>query len=325
MASDSPPLTREDDTPAVSVLIVAYNSRSTIDRCLSALAEGARDTRVEVLLVDNGTDGTGDHVATCHPHVRLVPGIGNVGFARGNNLLAAYARAPYLLLVNPDFFVRPGAIDALMAGARRYPEAAAWGGVSFDAEGRPDTGNAIAIPTLAQLASAAIGRSLAARRKTDLSRDEAVEVLSGGFVMISRAAWDRVQGFDERFFLYCEEVDLFQRLRQLGYPLIRLAAAQGEHLIAHGQGISPRRLLLMVTGTMEYVRKHWGFPGWLVGAGLIWIAAVERYLAGKLLGRSRPRLGELGRAWRIIALRPDLWWQGYDPERGLLTRTLPDL
>ncbi|MFC3100236.1 glycosyltransferase family 2 protein [Altererythrobacter lauratis] len=321
----SPGAEAATDAPQVSILIVAYNSRATIRRCIEAVALGAQRIPVEILLVDNGEDGTGELVAQTFPHVRVIAGQGNIGFARANNLLAPHARAPYLLLLNPDFFMMEGAVDALMDGARRYPDAGAWGGVSYDERGVPDTSNSIAIPTLRQLASAAIGLSIAGRAVPDLSRDERVDVLSGGFVMLSRTAWDRAEGFDGRFFLYCEEVDLFQRLRAMGYPLWRLADAKGEHMIAHGQGTSPRRLLYMTTGIMEYVRKHWGFPGWLVGAGLIWIAAVERYLAGKLLGRRNTRLAKLGEAYRVIARWPHLWVHGYDPKKGLLTRQLPHL
>lgn len=318
---------RPDDAadPQVSILVVAFNSLPTIARCLDAIAAGAVANAVEVLLVDNGSDGTGAFVAANYPQVRIVPSIGNVGFARGNNLLARHARAPYLLLLNPDFFVAPGAVDALVEGARRYPAAAAWGGISVDASGTPDTGNAIVIPGFTQLLRAALGLSLAAPPGRDLDGDEQVEVISGGFAMLSHVAWDRAGGFDERFFLYCEEVDLFQRLRRMGYPVMRLGSARGEHLIAHGQTLTPRRLLLRTAGIMEYVRKHWGLPWWVVGAVLIWLAAVERYLAGRLFGKSRPRLARLGSAHQIIARRPGLWWHGYHPTKGLLAQGIPDL
>jgi GT2 family glycosyltransferase len=275
-------------------------------------------TTIEILLIDNGPDGTAEFVADKFPQVRIIPSAGNVGFAGGNNILARHARAPYLLLLNPDLYVAPGAIDSLLAGAVRYPAAAAWGGVTTFLNGEPDTGNAIAIPSLAELASSALGVSIAGRGNPVVDRDVEVEVLSGGFVMLSRAAWDRVAGFDERFFLYCEEVDLFQRLRRMGFPLWRIAVSRGAHEMAHGNNLTARRLLFRTAGTIEYLRKHWSLPARMTGAALIWLGAIERYLAGKVFGRRKPGLARLGEAYRLVAMRPGLWIHGYDAERGLL-------
>lgn len=303
--------------PAVSVLIVAYNSRRCIGRCIAAIAAAARDTAVEVLLVDNGQDGTADLVAEKFPHVRIVPSQGNIGFARGNNLLARHARAPLLLLLNPDMYCEPGAIDALAAAARRYPDAAAWGGISLDAAGRPDTGNAIVVPSLRQYASAALGRTLARRDRLPLTQDEQAKVLLGGFVMITRPAWEAAGGFDERFFLYCEEVDLFARMGKSGSQLWSIPAARAQHELAHGDNLAPRRLQYMAAGTAEYLRKHWSAPKRALGLGLLWLASCERYFAGRLLGKWWPRLAALGEGHRLVATRPSLWLYGYDPVRGL--------
>lgn len=310
----------EGKTPDVSVLVVAYNSRDVISRCIDAIRLAARTTTIEVLLVDNGTDGTERLVEEQYPEVRIIPGIGNVGFARGNNLLAVHARGEFLLLINPDLYAAPGAIDALVEGARNHPEAGAWGGVTTDLADVPDTGNAISIPSLAELASAAVGLSRAGKVKPQVDRDVPVEVLSGGFVMLSRRAWDRVAGFDERFFLYCEEVDLFRRMRLLGYELWRIAKARGAHELAHGNNLTARRLLFRTAGTMEFVRKHWSLPLAVIGMVLIWAGAVARYAAGRLLGSRKPGLARLGEAYRLVALRPQLWMHGYDPAKGLTAR-----
>lgn len=306
------------DTPQVSIMIVAYNSRALISRCIEAIGPGAVTTPIEILLIDNGADGTAEFVADKFPQVRIIPSAGNVGFAGGNNILARHARAPFLLLLNPDLYVAPGAIDSLLAGAVRYPAAAAWGGVTTDLAGEPDNGNAIAIPSLAELASSALGVSIAGLGSPVVDRDVKVKVLCGGFVMLSRAAWDKAAGFDERFFLYCEEVDLFQRLLRMGFALWRIAASRGAHEVAHGNILTARRVLFRTAGTMEYLQKHWSPPARFAGAALIWLGAMERYVAGRLIGARKPGLARLGEAYRLVAMRPGLWSHGYDAERGLL-------
>jgi GT2 family glycosyltransferase len=317
-----------DDAPDVSIMIVAYNSAALIADCLAAIPQACRRYRYETLLIDNGDGSTAALVAAQFPWVRIVPSQGNIGFARGNNVLARKARAPFLLLLNPDMVACPDAIDRLIDGALAHPEAGAWGGVTLDKRGQPDTGNTIAIPSLIELASRAMGKSLASLRPIlGIDTDAEVDVLSGGFVMFSRAAWDAAGGLDERFFLYCEEVDLFVRLRQQRYRFWRIAGARGYHAIGHGEPYSPTRLLYWSAGTMEFVRRHWSRPRAAIAGALIWIAAIERYLMGRLLGGLRPRLRQMSEGYRHVALRPWLWFSGYHPQHGLLAKlaTTPGL
>ncbi len=307
--------------PDVSVMVVAYNSADLIADCLAAIACGASRHSYEVLLVDNGDGSNEALVARDFPWVRIVPSKGNVGFAGGNNWLALHAASQRLLLLNPDMVVHPGAIDALLDGAARYPQAAAWGGVTVSANGRPDAGNAIAMPSLSEMTSVAMGRSKIGNAPLQgIDRDTRVDVLIGGFVMFSRAVWDAMGGLDERYFLYCEEVDLFYRLKREGYDFWRISKAYGTHTAAHGGHLSPMRLLYRAAGTMEFVRLHWSRPRRAAAAFLLWLAAMERFIAGKLLGRRRPHLRDLGEGYRYVATRPSYWLSGYDPHTGLMAR-----
>lgn len=305
----------------VSILIVAYNSAGLIGECIGSIAAGCARHRCEVLLVDNGDGSTEELVARQFPEVRIVPSRGNIGFAGGNNWLAMHARAERYLLLNPDMVVMPGAIDALIEGAQRHKDAAAWGGVTYDPEGNPDAGNAIAVPSLIELASVALGRSLVgSRTPRGFDLDQTVDVLVGGFVMFSKQAWDEAGGLDERYFLYCEEVDLFHRLGAKGYKFWRIPAASARHVAAHGNNLSPMRLMYRSAGTMEFARQHWSLPARLLAILLIWIGALERFVAGKVLGGSRPHLQRLGESYRLVATRPHYWWSGYDPKSGLMVR-----
>lgn len=307
--------------PDVSILVVAFNSGAVIGPCLRSIPLACARHSFEVLMIDNG-DGTSQKlVAEDFPDVRIIASHGNVGFGRANNILARFARSRYLLLLNPDMILFPGAIDALLDGAVAHPEASAWGGVTMNTDGQPDTGNAIPVPSLCEFASAALG--LPSRSKLPperLYKDREAQVLSGAFVMFSREAWDAVGGFDERYFLYCEEVDLFHRLAARGHRFWRIANARGEHLAGHGQGTSPMRTLYLATGRAEFMRAHWSIPKRIVGLGLLWIAAFERYVMGSLFGRWRPRLRARNEALRLLVRRPWLWMRGYDEKNGLLVQ-----
>lgn len=311
----------DDADCAVSILIVGYNSTEFIERCINSISQATSIENYEVLLVDNGDGSTEALVCKTFPNVQIVPSRGNIGFAGGNNLLAEHASAPLLLLLNPDMTLEPGSLDALLEGSKQHSEAAAWAGVTLDANGQPDAGNAIAMPSLLEFASIALGHSLVGNRPIEGADEDAqADVLVGGFVMFDRAAWDEVGGLDDRFFLYSEEVDLFHRLSEKGHTFWRIAKARGHHAVAHGVSFSPTRLMYRAAGQMEFVRRHWSSPATFATFALIWIAALERYVAGRLLGAFNPRLTNMADGYRDVALRPHWWMRGYDPKRGLLIK-----
>ena len=298
--------------PEISILIVAYGSRGCIGACLDAVVAGGAEVRHEILLVDNGTDGSAALVAARFPQVRILPSQGNIGFARAVNMLARHARGRAVLLLNPDMVVEAGAIDSLVRASRGDAGTAAWGGVTVDAAGTADTGNMIAAPTLAGLARAVVGGGTPARGTGD---DPAV--LSGGFVLIDAQAWQEAGGFDEDYFLYSEEVDLFHRLRRKGWTLRRVEGARARHDIGHGNSLDPRRLLFMAAGKAEFLRKHRSAAARWTGVGLIWLAAWVRLAAGSVAGHGNAHWRALARGYRRVALAPGLWMHGYDPDRGL--------
>lgn len=308
-------------SPDVSIMVVAYHSQDIIAECLDAIAPACTRYTYEVLFVDNGEGETAALVEKHYPHVRIVPGRGNIGFAAANNLLAKSAEAPMLLLVNPDLQLRPGAVDALMDGAQRHASAAAWGGVTLDRAGRPDLGNSVHVPSLREMASRLVGRS-SARVDEDSTfvDDEQVDALSGGFVMFSRQAWDAAGGMDERYFLYCEEVDLFYRLTRMGRVFWRIAAARAFHDVGHGNDFSAARLMYRAAGTMQFARLHWSYSKTTAAFVLVWLSALQRYLAGKAFGDRRPRLRKIGDGYGPITRRPGYWRYGYHPSKGLLAK-----
>ncbi|MFU7527432.1 glycosyltransferase family 2 protein [Qipengyuania sp. ASV99] len=318
---NEPSASSRSAAPDVSIMIVGYNSANVIDRCVASIAPACTGHSYETLLVDQGDGQTAALVAARFPEVAIIPSRGNIGFAAGNNLLAAAARGKYLLLLNPDVELTFEAVDRLLEAAGRHSEASAWGGITLDRSGAPDVGNTVHVPSLGEMVSRVTGRSSAGLRAgARFDTDERAEVLSGGFVLISRSAWDEAGGLDERYFLYCEEVDFFYRLAQRGHSFWRIADARAYHDIGHGEVGSPMRMLYRAAGTMQFARIHW--PRWRETAAflLIWIGALQRYGIGTLLGRWRAHFRAIALSNRQLALRPDVWRHGYDPQRGLLAK-----
>lgn len=307
--------------PEVSILIVAYNSADLIEKCITSIKRACLRSSYEVLMIDNGDGKTQALVAERFPDVKLVPSQGNVGFAAGNNLLAREAHGRFLLLLNPDVELKADAVDLLLDAASQYPSAAAWGGVTLDAAGNPDVGNTVHVPSLREMGSRVVGRSSAGRNgQTGFDRDVKVPVLSGSFFLIQRDLWEAVGGLDARYFLYCEEVDLFYRLAKRGYVFWRIAAARGTHFIGHGEAMSEMRLLYRAAGVMQFVRLHWSVPRQMLAFILQWLGAWQRVFLGALVGRWSEHFRLVGQSNRALALRPNHWRFGYDKKRGLLSR-----
>ncbi|MCX9147033.1 glycosyltransferase family 2 protein [Erythrobacter sp. WG] len=315
-----PAAPREADiAPDVSILIVAYNSRDFIGKCIETVIAHTREVRYEILLVDNGTDGTADLVAQRFAEVRIVPGMGNIGFGRGNNLLADYARGQYLLLLNPDTWLVDPAIDRLLAFARSHP-GAAWGGIATTPDGALQPGSFQSLPTVWSAFWEAAGRSAPAENLARFRKDPVarrVEVLSGGFMLITRAAWEKVGGFDPSFLLYAEEVDLFARLKGVGGEVWLVPDSRIIHDVGSGSFYSPVRMNLAQTGRMHYARRHWRAPAAQIAGFAYWLVALRRWLVSALMSPVSATHRARRRAFAPLVLRPGGWWNGYAGRNSL--------
>ncbi|OYX95342.1 MAG: hypothetical protein B7X90_07065 [Novosphingobium sp. 17-62-19] len=305
--------------PELSILIVAYNSAGFIADCIASIVEHTSAGSYEILLVDNGKDGTEALVRDRFPQVRIVPSQGNIGFGRGNNLLAGHARGRFLLLLNPDTRLVDHAVDRLLEFARSKP-AGAWGGLTMYPDGRLDGGNFLTIPTLKGLIRESFFGLQAGSREAaleQLTAPQQVSVLCGGFMMISREAWNAIDGFDPTFLLYAEELDLFTRLKAAGYEVWLTPDSRIVHDVGSGNPDSPGRLLYSSTGRMHYARRHWPFPGAQLAGFALWLTMVRRWAASGLIGLASARHRARRKAYDRIVLNPGCWWRGYEGRNSL--------
>ena len=245
----------------VSVVIVSYETRELLARCLAALAaDPGRRATVETIVVDQASgDGTAAWLLAEHSDVRLVALPENVGFGAGNNRGAAVAEGRWLLLLNSDAFVRPGAIDELVRFGEARPDAGAVGPRLLWPDGRLQR-SCRRFPTVFRLATEYLYlRKLAPRSRAlngfycgEFAHDTArrVDWLTGACVLVRRELYERLGGFDEAFFLYSEEVDLLYRASQLGAETWYDPAAE----VVHVWGGTAARVSALVLS--EQARSH---------------------------------------------------------------------
>jgi N-acetylglucosaminyl-diphospho-decaprenol L-rhamnosyltransferase len=220
------------DPQALAVVIVTYNCASYVGETLAALAPQLRPDD-ELVVVDNASrDGTVEAVTQAAPGARVVRQNRNLGFAGGCNTGAASGVGPLILFLNPDARPAPGCLDALRATAHERPRWGAWQAlVTMRGGGEINTaGNVVHF----------LGVSWAGLCRESLARAprEPVEVgyASGTALVVRREAWEQLGGFDERYFMYCEDLDLGLRLWLSGRGVGVAPSARVEHDYAFHKG-----------------------------------------------------------------------------------------
>ncbi|HEY3613969.1 MAG TPA: glycosyltransferase [Gaiellales bacterium] len=252
----------------VSVVIVSYESRALLARCLAALAAdaGGAASRETIVVDQASSDGTADWLADEHPGVRVVALAENAGFGAGNNRGAALAQGRWLLLLNSDAFVRPGAIDELVRFAEARPEIGAVGPRLLWPDGRLQR-SCRRFPTVFRLATEYLYlRKLAPRSRIlngfycgEFAHDEPrrVDWVTGACVLVRRELYERLGGFDEAFFLYSEEVDLLCRAAEAGAEAWYDPAAEVVHVWGGTAGrASALTLEEQARSHVRYLSKH---------------------------------------------------------------------
>lgn len=318
---DRPMRTPDPLTPDLSIVIVSYNTREMTLACLRSVFAETRAS-FEILLVDNASaDGSAAAVAAEFPGVILMAETENHGFARANNLAARHARGQYLLLLNPDTLVLDGAIDKLLAFARARPEARIWGGRTVFADMRLNPASCWRRMTLWGLFSQATGLSSIFRGSEvfnpeayggwDRATERQVDIVSGCFLLISRADWQALDGFHPDFFMYGEEADLCLRAtRELGARPRVTPDARIVHYAGASERVREDKMVRLLRAKILLIRRH--FPAWQRPLALALFTAwpLSRWLGLAVLSSlpRRPGWRQGAETWKGIWMRRREWW-----------------
>jgi GT2 family glycosyltransferase len=254
----------------VSVVVVNWNAGSALIECLESLFGCHSGLDLDVVLVDNAsTDGSAAAAAALFPQVCLVSNPDNRGFAAAvNQGLSTCASGSYVLVLNPDTRFSMDSLGPLTGFMESNPDTAACGPAVIGRDGQLQRGCRRREPS----AWGMLCRSLALDRLFPASRvfaghlygnippdiNQPVDSLSGSFMLIRRAALDRVGLFDERFFMYAEDLDWCRRARQAGWKLYFIPSVEVLHLRAVSSRQRPLGRLVDLNYTAaQYVHKHW--------------------------------------------------------------------
>ncbi|MGH8111504.1 MAG: glycosyltransferase family 2 protein [Rhodanobacteraceae bacterium] len=247
-----------------TVIIVAADSGASLRDCV----QRARASRVpvEIIVVDNASrDGVPQDVAHVHANdarVHVAYNDANLGFGPAVNIAARQAPGDTLLVLNPDCMLESDTVSRLLDVLRVYPDAGVIGAVVCDDNGDPDPASRRRDPLLRRSLNEMTGRAKrdagAAHEGVDVpgpipERVVEVENISGALMLIPRGVFDRLGGFDQGYFLHCEDLDLCRRARDAGFKVL----LAGNVRVLHAKGGSSAHRPVFVS-----YHKHRGMWRW---------------------------------------------------------------
>ena len=291
----------------VSIIIVTWNSREDLERCLPSLAGGVRKHTSEVILVDNASvDESIPFVRSILPAARIIQNDVNAGFAAANNQALLSAAGRFVCLLNPDTIVYEDGLDALVDFMDANPRAWASGPAMYNGDGTAQR-TGVRFPSLWNLTveTLFLDRLFASTRLFGAHRElfrssttsRPVDYVQGACLMVRREAVENVGGLDERFFMYFEETDWCFRFKQAGGEVWLVPSAGVIHFGGGSTGhFDEQRLVYYFESLLRFYDKHHGAIGRAAVRILVFLRSASRIPIWILTGVVRPRLRAAARS-----------------------------
>lgn len=273
-----------------AAIIVNYHAYDELDRCLASLERF--EPTLDLIVVDHDTqEASAQRIRQRHPDAHLVASADNRGFGAGMNRGARETDAAYLLLINPDAIVEGPIVETLKAMLDQHADVAIVGPLVREHDGtiQASARRFPGVSTVLGGRSTWLTRVLPGNRLTsrnlltgpDVREPLTVDWVSGACMLVRRAAFDAIGGFDEGFFLYWEDADLCRRLRDAGWRTVYHPGVEVHHVTGQSSRHAPMASeRAFHESVFHYFLKHTRPPArW--SAPLVWLALRLR-LAMKL-------------------------------------------
>ncbi len=275
-----------------SIIIISYNSCDFIPACLKSVRDACEGIDSQIIVLDNGSnEPIIPEIKNFFPEVEWIDSKENLGFGKGCNLAEKHATKPYLFFINPDTIISKNAFREMLKFMEEHPEAGTVGCRILNEDGSLQWACRRSFPTIVSAVSKTIGlaalfpksKLLASYNMTYADPDEMIEVdaVSGSFFCIRRDVYEKLNGFDEDYFMYGEDLDLCFRTKKMGLHNYYTPVTNILHF--KGQSCRTRRWGSYVDfykAMLIFVKKHkdlYFVPNFLVSFGILFAAFVGMF------------------------------------------------
>ena len=252
----------------LSIIIVNYNSKTLIEQCIVSIQHACGSIENEIIVVDNdSSDGSKEYLPSKFPDLKFILNHENAGFARACNQGFKISSGRYVLFLNPDTILAGHCLDDCISFFETHPDAGAVGVRMTDIRNRFLKESKRGAPTpsasfykLFGLAAIFPGsKTFSKYYEGHLAEKEnnPVDVLSGAFMMTRREVFEKVNGFDERFFMYAEDIDLSMRIIEEGYKNYYLGTVSVTHLKGGSTTYDRNYVNNFYSAMISFVKKHY--------------------------------------------------------------------
>lgn len=247
----------------VSIIIVNYNTTSLLLPCIDSIVEHTHGVSYEIIVADNGSNEESLAPLREDNRITLLEMRENLGFGRANNAGVQKATGKHLFLLNPDTLLVNDAITILYQHLETHPDTGVCGGNIFNKDMQPAHSYHVLFPSILSEMDFAFGQAYRQLRHgknaqfNHTGKMKDVAMITGADMMVRRTAWEKVEGFDPAFFMYCEDADLCQRIKTQGYRIVSVPEASIIHLEGKSFAESETHCQRILDGRFTYFRKHY--------------------------------------------------------------------
>ncbi|MBK9272192.1 MAG: glycosyltransferase [Saprospiraceae bacterium] len=232
----------------LSIIIVSYNVRFFLEEAIASAFRAAEGIESEIIVVDNASaDDSCEMIRTLFPKVKLIESDLNLGFGKANNLGLKIATGEYILFLNPDTIVAGDALQICLSYLEEHPEYGACGVRMLDGSGKilPESKRGFPTPWVSFCKMLGLHKLFPHSKlfngyylgHLSYEENQDIEVLSGAFIFVRKKVLDQIGGFDEKYFMYGEDIDLSTRILRSGCKIAYLSNAR----IVHYKGESTKK------------------------------------------------------------------------------------
>ena len=272
----------------LSIIIVNWNTKQLLRECLYSIKQNSNNQEIRLIVVDNASnDSSREMVQTLFPDVHLINSKANIGFARANNLGLSYADTSFILFLNPDTLVMPDTLTNMIEFMKNHPSVGVTSCKRKNVKGGIQTIGLQWFPSpftellsIFFLSEETLQRFRGYLPIKDPNKSDYVSVLYGTCLMMRKEVLEKVGHFDERFFMYSEDVDLSWRINGHGWKLYYLSEAE---IIHHGGGASIKAgnhfsTIMKCESRAKLMHKYYGNRGRLLYELIIFMGSNFRLI-----------------------------------------------